>query len=151
LLIIDRGMLVARGAVAVLTKAASQAPRGDGGPDHWEVRGLDEMTTSWAYIYGQPGADPAADRFVIERDGQRTTLVPVPDESVAAQVAVELVDGGVELIELCGGFSMAQAAQVVEAVGGRVPVGWVTFGFESIIGAAAYKPRYETQYAAQTM
>ncbi len=74
-----------------------------------------ETVISWAYIYGQPGADPVADRFVLEREGQRTSLVPVPDESAAA-VALELVDEGAELIELCGGFGLAEAARVVEAV-----------------------------------
>jgi hypothetical protein len=85
------------------------------------------MTSSWAYIYGQPGADPAADRFVIERGGQRTTLVPVPDESGAAEVALGLIEEGVQLIELCGGFGLREAARVVEAVG----------------GAAEYKARFE--------
>lgn len=103
------------------------------------------MSTSWAYIYEQPGADPVVDRFVIDRDGQRTTLVPVPDASEAAQVAVELVRGGAELIELCGGLPISVAAEVVEAVGGRVPVGRVTFGIESITGAAAYKARFEAR------
>jgi hypothetical protein len=101
------------------------------------------MTMSWAFIYGQPGADPVADRFVIDRDGQRTTLVPVPDESVAAEVAVALVNEGAQLIELCGGFPMTAAARVVEAVGGRIPVGWVSFGVESVTSAAAYKARFE--------
>ncbi len=103
------------------------------------------MVISWAYLYGQPGADPLADRFVIERGGQRTTLVPVPDESAAAEIAVELIAEGVELLELCGGFSLTEAARVVEAVGGRVPVGHVNFGLESVAGAAAYKARFEAQ------
>jgi hypothetical protein len=105
------------------------------------------MTMSWAYIYGQPGVDPVTDRFVIERDGQRTTLVPVPDESAAAAVAVELVDSGVALIELCGGFSVQDAAAVIDAVAGRVPVGHVTFGLESVKGAAAYQAGFEAQHA----
>jgi Family of unknown function (DUF6506) len=88
------------------------------------------------------------DRFVINRDGQETTLVPVPDESVAAKVAVELVDDGVELIELCGGFTMQDAAKVVDAVAGRVPVGWVNYGLESVTGVAAYKARFEAQQNA---
>ena len=108
------------------------------------------MTSNWAYIYGQPGADPVADRFVIERDGQRTTLVPVPDESAAPQVAVQLVNDGAELIELCGGFPITVAARIVEAVGGRVPIGRVTFGVESVTGAAAYKARFEARYDAST-
>ena len=99
--------------------------------------------SSWAYIYGQPGADPVADRFVIEREGQRTSLVPVPDESAAASVALGLIDEGAELIELCGGFGLAEAARVVEAVDGRVPVGHVNFAVDSVTGAASYKARFE--------
>ncbi|REE97144.1 DUF6506 family protein [Thermomonospora umbrina] len=100
------------------------------------------MATSWAFIYGQPGADPTADRFVIERAGQRTTLVPVADEGQAAQVAVELVEEGVELIELCGGFTAVEAARVIEAVDGRVPVGHVAYASESLEGAATYKAKF---------
>jgi hypothetical protein len=100
--------------------------------------------TSWAYIYGQPGADPVADRFVLDRGGQRTILVPVPEEGSAAKVAVQLVEAdGVELIELCGGFTLADAAKVAEAVAGRVPVGHVSFASESITGAAAYQTKFE--------
>src|SRR3712207_6653032 len=97
----------------------------------------DETVISWAYIYGQPGADPVADRFVIERGGQRTSLVPVPDESAAAQVALGLIDEGVELIELCGGFCLAEAARVVEAVDGRGPVGHGNFALGAVTGAAS--------------
>ena len=107
------------------------------------VRKRDETASSWAYIYGQPGADPITDRFVIERGGQRTSLVPIPDESAAAEVALELIDEGAGLIELCGGFGLAEAARVVEAVDGRVPVGHVNFALESVTGAASYKARFE--------
>ncbi|MEO3928984.1 DUF6506 family protein [Micromonosporaceae bacterium B7E4] len=100
------------------------------------------MRTSWAYLYGQRGADPVADRVVVDRAGQRTSLVPVPDESLAASIAVELVEEGVGLIELCGGFSVPAVARVIEAVDGRVPVGHVTFGAESVAGAAAYSAQF---------
>jgi hypothetical protein len=107
------------------------------------VRKREEIVSSWAYIYGQPEADPVADRFVIERGGQRTALVPVPDESAVASVALGLIHEGVELIELCGGFGLAEAARVIEAVDGRVPVGHVNFALESVTGAASYKARFE--------
>jgi hypothetical protein len=92
----------------------------------------------WAYIYEHPGTDPALDRVVVDRGGQRTLLVPVPDPSAAPAVAVALVDEGATLIELCGGFSLRDAARVAEAVGGRAPVGHVTFAVDSVGGAAAY-------------
>ena len=67
----------------------------------------------------------------------------MPDQA-AARVAVELVDGGVQFIELCGGFGPVGAAKVIEAVGG-VAVGVVTFGAESISKlAAVFAPATKT-------
>jgi hypothetical protein len=94
--------------------------------------------STWAYLYEHPGTDPDADRHLLDRDGQRTLLVPVPDAAAAPAVAVRLVDEGVQLIELCGGFPLAAAARVAEAVAGRVPVGHVTFAADALAGAAAY-------------
>ena len=100
------------------------------------------MTATWAYIYEQPEADPLADRHVIDRGGQRTILVPVPDAAQAPGMALELIAEGVQLIELCGGFTLPAAARVVEAVDGRVPVGHVTFAVDSTTGAAAYSAAF---------
>ncbi|HEX6016442.1 MAG TPA: DUF6506 family protein [Geminicoccaceae bacterium] len=103
------------------------------------------MNHSWAFIYDAPETDPAVDRFVIDRGGVRNTIVAVPDQAAAAKVAVELVDGGVQFIELCGGFGPVGAAKVIEAVGGRVAVGVVTFGAESISKlAAVFAPATKT-------
>lgn len=102
------------------------------------------MVASWAFIYEQPGADPTTDRFVVDRDGQRTTLVPVPDASRAPEVALSLIHDGVELIELCGGFSLSSVAQVLDAVAGRVPVGHVTYAVNSTGG-----PAYNASSAAE--
>ncbi|MCG5470324.1 DUF6506 family protein [Micromonospora sp. LAH09] len=101
------------------------------------------MTVSWAYIYEHPGSDPVEDRVVFDRGGQRTYLVPVPDPSMAPAVAVDLVAEGVALVELCGGFALAAAARVAEAVDGRVPVGHVTFAVDSVRGATQYGERLE--------
>jgi hypothetical protein len=51
--------------------------------------------TTWAFLYGHPGTDPHTDRTVIESDGLRTILVPVPDESQAPAIAVELIESDV--------------------------------------------------------
>ena len=103
------------------------------------TEGVDEMTfNNWAFIYlGTGEEDPAVDRAVIERGGLRTTIVAVPEKSAVVQAAVELVDGGAESIELCGAFGPVWAAKVIEAIGGRVPVGAVAFGMESVPGLAA--------------
>lgn len=91
----------------------------------------------WAFIYEAPGTDPVRDRVIIDRAGIRNVLVPVPEASMAAKVAVELVEEGIQFIELCGGFGPVGAAKVIEAVGGRVAVGAVTFGAESVGKLAA--------------
>jgi hypothetical protein len=105
--------------VAVPTKAASRAPRATALTIGKQGSRRDDYQLGIHLRAARGGSGGRSIR--LERDGQRTTLVPVPDESVVAQVAVGLVDGGIELIELCGGFSVTQAAQVVEAVGGRFP------------------------------
>jgi Family of unknown function (DUF6506) len=96
----------------------------------------------WAFIYlGTGDEDPTADRVAIELGGLTTIAVPVPDRSVVAQVAKDLVNEGAQSIELCGGLGPAVVAEVVEATGGRVPVGGVTYGVESIHPLAALFPQ----------
>lgn len=104
------------------------------------MKGIDDMTlNSWGFIYlGLGTEDPAIDRAVIERGDLTTTIVAVPTREAAAQVAVELVDGGARAIELCGAFSTHGTAQVIEAVGDRVPVGSVSYGMEFAPAVAAF-------------
>lgn len=83
------------------------------------------------FIFRQDGLDPVADRAVVEFGGLRTVFVPVSRESDAAKVAVELVDQeGSDLIELYRGIGSVAAGEVIDAVGGRVPVGSVRYGRE---------------------
>jgi Family of unknown function (DUF6506) len=80
-----------------------------------------------AFILRQDGADPSIDR--VEKG--RRTYVLVPDGAAAARVAAELSrrPGGLQLIELYGGFDPGETAIVIEATGGgRVPVGAVSYG-----------------------
>lgn len=101
------------------------------------------MTYRQAIIYEEVGADPAVDRIVTKHGDNRTMIVAVPQPSVAAEVAIALVNDGVDLIEVCGSFGVIWQAKVIEAVGGRVPVGAILYGFESITRAADYKARFE--------
>ena len=93
--------------------------------------------TKWAFIYlGTGKEDPARERAVIEHGGLTTTFVAVPDRSMAPQVAADLVNEGAQSIELCGAFGPLWTSRVIEATGGKVPVGAVTYGQESIAGLA---------------
>ena len=91
------------------------------------------MVERWAFIYVQgAGADPSRDRVLVDGNGLSTTIVAVPEPAAALDVAVELVDDGVQLIELSGSFGPIWTARVIEAIEGRVPVGSVTYSAESV-------------------
>jgi Family of unknown function (DUF6506) len=82
-----------------------------------------------AFIYIQPGSDPTADRTVTENEYARSYFIAVPDASAAPAVATQLVDKeGVQLIELYGGFQPGEAADVIEAIQARAPVGVPSYG-----------------------
>lgn len=74
-----------------------------------------------------PGADPAIDRFVRSAGPQNTTFVMV-GERAAPEVARQLTDQRVGLIELYGGFSDETASAVIQTVAGRCAVGVSGFG-----------------------
>jgi Family of unknown function (DUF6506) len=104
--------------------------------------------TKWALIYlGTGEEDPAVDRAVIERGGLTTTIVAVPDRAAAVDVAVDLVEAGAQSIEVCGGLGPAVALEIIAATNGRVPVGAVTYGVESIHSLAALFPLPEDAVA----
>ncbi len=54
-----------------------------------------------------------------------------------AEAARLLLADGAQLIELCGGFSAHETADVLTAVDGAVPVGAVRYGPEAIAGMHA--------------
>lgn len=83
-----------------------------------------------AFVYIQPGSIPDTDRMVREDELTRSLHVAVPDAAAALDVARQLVDDeGVQLLELYGGFSPAEAARVIDAIGGRAPVGLPSYGY----------------------
>lgn len=91
----------------------------------------------WAFMYKAPGLPEAGEVRVVETAACRTVLVGVPSIDAAVALAGSLVDGGAQLVELCGAFGPVGTARVIEAVGGRVPVGAVGYGPESVSGVHA--------------
>ena len=59
-------------------------------------------------------------------------VVGVRDPSEGVEVAKDMVAEGIQLIELCGGFSPVWAGRIIEAIEYAVPVGVVAYGPESI-------------------
>ncbi|CAM4449976.1 DUF6506 domain-containing protein [Nocardia ninae] len=87
--------------------------------------------TAWGFIYTASGSDPDRET-VVETPSCRSVFVGVDHPEQAVAVARRLVAGGVQLIELCGGFGPVWTARVIEAVQGAVPVGAVAYGTEAI-------------------
>jgi hypothetical protein len=62
------------------------------------------------------------------------SCVGVATVAQASVAAHELINEGIELIELCGGFGAAGTAAVIAAAAGRVPVGAVFYGLDASAG-----------------
>lgn len=88
---------------------------------------MDGMPPAEACIVLAPGADSATDRFVRSAGPQNVTFI-MADERTAPDLARNLADKGVGLIELYGGFSDKTASEIIEAVAGRSAVGVSGFG-----------------------
>lgn len=104
------------------------------------------MTNHNVIIYERPGADSVADRIVTERGGRRTTLVASDPSDIVANAIDAVEHGAADQVELCGGLGPRWHAKVREAVGDRVPVGAVMYGFESLTSVADYKARYGNEF-----
>lgn len=88
--------------------------------------------THWGFIYTAPGLEAEGHWSSVTTADCRTELVGVASVHHAPEVARQLTDQGVQLIELCGAFGPVSTAKVIEAVDGRVPVGTVAYGPETI-------------------
>ncbi len=95
------------------------------------------MMESYAYVYlGSADTDPRRDRAELVSGDFRMIVVGVSSPAQAAEVATELVNEGALAVDLCGVFSAQSVADVVVATEGRVPVGLVMYGFDSIPAVA---------------
>jgi hypothetical protein len=82
----------------------------------------------YLYIFMTTGCDPAVHRAVLDTPEGAATTVGVSDLAQACEVARSAVgEGAASFIELCGAFEEEGARRVSDAVGGRVPVGYVTY------------------------
>jgi hypothetical protein len=83
--------------------------------------------TQFAMIIKGPGYDPVTSRATINSPFFSTTVVCVSSFEEAIFVANDLVREGVQLIELCGGFTPDQADSLQASIGKHVPVGVVRY------------------------
>jgi hypothetical protein len=85
------------------------------------------MALRAAFIFLCPQGDPTRHRAWVETPEVHVLTIGVQDYESATRVARELVEDGIQAIELCGGFGHLGAAKVVRAIEGKIPVGVVRF------------------------
>ncbi len=86
----------------------------------------------FGFIVCQPGMDAATHRVEMAAPNFVMIALGVNEVDDAPAAAQALKEEGVQLIELCGGFSAAATAAVELALGSDFPVGAVSYGPEAI-------------------
>ena len=89
--------------------------------------------THFAYVFLSPGFTPEKNTVMTKNEDCTFVAVGIDlaDKSRVIDVAIQLVDQGVQMIELCGGFGPLWIARISEAIGHAVPVGSVAYGPEA--------------------
>lgn len=85
------------------------------------------MALKAAFIFIAPSGDPQEHRAVVKTPEVELTTVAVKNYTAAEDVAVALLEEGIVVIELCGGFGHAGTARIAQAVKGKAAVGVVRF------------------------
>jgi hypothetical protein len=80
------------------------------------------------FIFRSDGCDPARHRCVIDTPGGNVITVGAESVDQACAVAAEACEKGTaHFIELCGDFGEDGCRRVIDAVDGKLPVGYVTY------------------------
>ncbi|UNO42208.1 DUF6506 family protein [Streptomyces sp. MST-110588] len=93
--------------------------------------------THFGFLYTATGSPAGGHVSVVDTGKCRCVFVGVENPEEGIEIARRLVDEGVQLIELCGGFGPVWAGRIVEAIDGAVPVGAVGYGPEAVHQVAA--------------
>lgn len=95
---------------------------------------------SFAYIYlGSGEEQPERDRREIDVGGMKAIFVGVPNQEASLDVARNLVDEGVNAIDLCSAFDSDTLARITSIAQPFVAVGRTSFGLESVRALAMYQ------------
>jgi hypothetical protein len=81
-----------------------------------------------AFMYVANNADPDKHRIIAPSPEQlEMTIIAVKDFEQAKEIALKLVEEGIKVIELCGGFGYKATAKIKNAVGDTAEIGAVRF------------------------
>lgn len=80
-----------------------------------------------AFLVVASGSNREVDKTIIESTAVDLLTVMVKNYKEAAEVAIQLVDEGYNVIELCAGFGNKGVSIISEAISYKIPVGVVRF------------------------
>lgn len=75
------------------------------------------------YMFCDPTADSDKNRLVTETEDGVVHVIGVKSTDEGAEIARQMVEEGVAIVELCGAFGYEGAKKVHDSVGEKVPVG----------------------------
>jgi hypothetical protein len=82
----------------------------------------------YLYMFRTEGCDPTVHRREMDTPLGHVTVVGVDSaDQACAEAAIALANGTAHFVELCGDFGEDGCRKVIAAVGGRLPVGYVTY------------------------
>ncbi|MBS1336195.1 MAG: hypothetical protein HP031_01075 [Oscillospiraceae bacterium] len=85
-------------------------------------------TCTWAFIFRSDGAHPDVDYTEMMHCGNRFLIYGTNTVEEGCEVAKRIVEEeNCILIELCGGYGPDGAQKIIDAIGGKIPVGYVTY------------------------
>lgn len=85
-------------------------------------------SVTWAFIFRSDGSDPAVDKMEMMHCGNRFLIYGTNTVEEGCQVARRIVEEeNCTLIELCGGYGPEGCQAILDAVGHKIPVGYVAY------------------------
>jgi hypothetical protein len=83
--------------------------------------------SKFGFIIKAPGYAPAVHTAQLDSPLFSTRIVGVSDVSAAFAALTQMVNDGVQLVELCGGFSAEEAARLRKHISDAIPIGVITY------------------------
>lgn len=84
--------------------------------------------THYGFLVMAPDYEPSQQNARLENPLFKTEIRGVSSLPQAIDAATSLINEGVQLIELCGGFSVEQAEELIATLDTHIPIGHVRFG-----------------------
>lgn len=85
------------------------------------------MILKAAFMFIAPNVNPEKHKSIVKTEAVHLITVGVNSYESAEEQARKLVEGGVTVIELCGGFGLRGTRKISDAVQGKALIGVVKF------------------------